>query len=505
MGIGNLNLLEMSHISKMFPGVKALDDVSFSLKPGEIHALIGENGTGKSTLMKILFGMYRQDEGDIILKGKKIVLRKPEDALKKGICMIHQEISLVPTMTIAENIWLGREKRHCRHGILQPALRDNETKKLLEDIGVPLNPTDTVSELSVANMQLVEIARAVSYNAEIIIMDEPTSALTNHEVDVLFHLMKKLTREDKAIVFISHKLEEIRKVCDRITVMRDGRYIATIDNEGFDHNELIRLIVGRELKDMYPKVESEVGETALSIENLCNAKSGLENIGFHVKAGEILGFCGLMGAGRTELMRTVFGIEKADRKDICLFGRHIEINNPRQAIKHGLAMVTEDRLRLGIIPMLSLKFNMSLVSLTKSLRKWIFVKLKKEKEMVNGYIKKLNIKSNSQEQLISTLSGGNQQKAIIGRWLLSKPKVLILDEPTRGIDIGSKAEIHRQISMLASQGIAVIMVSSDLPEILGMCDRILVMREGRIEGEFMKDEVDQEKLMSVAFGTRNIM
>lgn len=492
-------ILEMRNIEKGFPGVKALERANLSLRKGEVHALIGENGAGKSTLMKILLGIYHQDKGEIIYKGKPVHFKVPHDALQAGISMIHQEISLIPTVSVAENIWIGRETKFTTAGIISAKKRNQAAQELLDKLGIPVNAKTIVRELSVANMQLVEIARAVSYHADVIIMDEPTSSLSDAEINILYRIIRDLSAEGTSIIFISHKLEEIFEVCDRVTVMRDGQYISDHDTREITQPELVAKIAGREIKDLFPKMETEIGDVALEVRNLCSGKT-FKNINFSVHKGEIVGFCGLVGAGRTEIMRAIFGIDKLESGEVYIEGKKAHIRSPKDAIAHGLAMVTEDRRGSGIIAGLPLKYNISLAYLGNICNALTFINEKKENEDCQQMSQKLDIHAASLNQVIGSLSGGNQQKAIVARWLLSNPKILILDEPTRGVDVGSKSEIHRLISQLAATGLAVIMVSSEMPEILGMSDRVIVIRDGEIAGEFNRDEADQETLIQHAFG-----
>ncbi|MBC8537148.1 sugar ABC transporter ATP-binding protein [Feifania hominis] len=496
-------LLEMKGITKVFPGVKALDNVSLEVQKGEIHALIGENGAGKSTLMKILIGLYRRDGGSVIFKGREVNFESPCDALNAGISMIHQEISLVPTLTVAENIWLGREKKFTRRGLLKPGARNAAAKELLEQIGLShLDPKAVVSNLSVANMQLVEIARAVSYHSDLIIMDEPTSALTNVEVELLYNIIRKLASGGTSVIFISHKLEELFEVCDRLTVFRDGKYITTKTTKEIDQSGLIQYIVGRELSALFPKLPAQIGDVVLEVRNL--KRAGVVNdVSFSVRAGEILGFSGLVGSGRTEIVRAIFGIDKRDSGEIFINGQRLNIRDPRDAVRAGIGMITEDRLRMGSIHSLSVMRNTTIAKFDKIGNRLGFYCPSREKAEFDSITGKIDIKYSSPNEAMSQLSGGNQQKVIISRWLLTNSKVLILDEPTRGIDVGSKSEIHRLISSLAQQGIAIILISSELPEILGMCDRIAVIRGGRIAHVCDRSEATQENLMAYAFGTKH--
>ncbi|MBC8535983.1 sugar ABC transporter ATP-binding protein [Feifania hominis] len=492
-------ILELREISKRFPGVQALNHAGLEIRKGEIHAVLGENGAGKSTLMKVILGMYQPDEGEIRWRGERTSFKNPHAALSRGICMIHQEISLVPSTTVAENIWIGREKDFTDFGVLNRRRMVKKARELLDRLEIHIDPRMRVQNLSVANMQLVEIARAISYEADLIIMDEPTSALTESEIQLLFKIMRTLTGQGVAIIFISHKLDEVLAVADRITVMRDGQYITTVEASSTTENDLIRWIAGRELKDLYPKEEAEIGPTVLEVRHL-SRRGVFDDVSFEVHQGEILGFSGLMGAGRTEIMRALFGIDRCDSGEVLLHGKELRIRSPKQAIESGIGMLTEDRLRMGILRTLPVRANISMAYLDKLTNAVGFVNHRREARDCEQMVQRLNIKLASLKQIITSLSGGNQQKAIIGRWLLVDPKVLILDEPTRGIDVGSKSEIHRQISLLAQQGMAIIMISSELPEVMGMSDRILVVRGGKIVGEHLRGQFDQETIMKEAFG-----
>ncbi|GHU69468.1 putative ribose/galactose/methyl galactoside import ATP-binding protein [Spirochaetia bacterium] len=491
-------VLEMKGITKLFPGVRALDGVDLRVRKAEIHALIGENGAGKSTLMNILLGLFPQDEGDIFYRGNKVSFKNPHEALTAGISMIHQEISLIPSMDVAENIWIGREREFKKLGLISLKKRYRATEELLEHIGIKIPPKTIVQTLSVANMQLVELARAVSYNPRIVIMDEPTSSLTETEIQFLYKVIRELSAEGTAVIFISHKLEEIYEICSRVTVMRDGRFISETPVSDLSMDQLINQIAGRTIKDMFPKAEANIKDVALEVKGFCSGKS-FQDISFTVRRGEILGVCGLVGAGRTEIMRAVFGIDPVDSGEIFLDGEKVRIRSPKDAIKHGLAMITEDR-RRGIVPNLPVRHNISLAALKTYCNKIGFIKIGQENQGTAAMADKLAVKAASYKQVIASLSGGNQQKAIIAKWLLTRPRVLILDEPTRGIDVGSKSEIHRLISQLAREGLAVIMVSSEMPEVLGMSDRILAVRNGRLAGEFNRGSVTQETLTKHLFG-----
>ncbi len=498
--MSNEIIFEAHNIHKRFPGVHALKGVELRVRKGEVHALIGENGAGKSTLMKVMLGQYIPEDGEMQLNGKAYVPRAPGDALANGISMIHQEISLVPTTSVAENIWIGRENRFSRFGLVNKAAQRQATRDILAQLGLEwLKPDTEVSTLSIAMMQLVEVARAFSYDSDIIIMDEPTSALTNAEVDKLYGIIRDVTSRGKSVIFISHKLEEILTICDRVTVMRDGQYIAEVPAKDTNKEELVNLMVGRKLTDMFPKEQVDLGETVFEVKGLSGGI--FKDVSFQVRSGEILGFSGLMGAGRTEIMQAIFGIDKRDVGIILIDGKPVDIQNTTDAIRHGLAMVTEDRLHTGAIYGLTVRGNIVLAYL-RQITKRGFVNGKREKQDSDDMAKKLSVKAPSLESEISLLSGGNQQKAIIAKWLLTQPEVLILDEPTRGIDVGAKAEIYRLIGMLAKAGKAILMISSELPELMGICDRILVVHEGRIEAEYERRDFDQEAIMKSAFGVK---
>lgn len=492
-------ILQMKHITKRFPGVTALDDAALELRRGEVHAVIGENGAGKSTLMKVLLGLYHADEGSIVYNGKQVRFHGPADALHAGISMIHQEISLVAPMSVAENIWLGRENLFLKMGLLNRKARIERTHRLLESLDIHVNPEAVVSSLSVAQMQLVEIARAVSYEPQIIIMDEPTSALTSTEVQLLYGIIRKLSADGITIVFISHKLDEIFELCQRVSVYRDGRYIATRDCDQLLMDELIEMIAGRKLDQMFPKMKAEIGDVVLKVSHYC--KEGVfHDINFEVRRGEILGISGLMGAGRTEILRAVFGIDSHDAGELFLEGERISVHSPEDAVRHGIGMVTEDRLRLGAIHTMGVLENTTMAAFQKVCNRFGMFRPKNELALFDSVKDKVMVKYSSPHQLVGQLSGGNQQKVIIARWLLTDSKVLIFDEPTRGIDVGAKSEIHRLISQLACDGMAVIMISSEMPEIMGMSDRILVVRDGRIVYETPRETATQERLMAEAFG-----
>lgn len=486
------NLLEMKNITKIFPGVKALDEVNLTIRRGEVHALIGENGAGKSTLMKVLLGIYTPDSGEIIFKGEKIRHNSPQEALQLGISMIHQELSLVPHRSVAENIFIGREPK-TRIGLLSWKELNRKAAELMNSIGIEFDPEELVSRLTVSQQQMIEIARAISYQSDIIIMDEPTSALTDNEVEKLFSIIRDLKKRDVSVIFISHKLEEIFRIADRTTVLRDGQFIGVRDNRDFDKNRLIGMMVGRELKQIFPKEEVPIGEVVLEARNLTR-KGVFENISFSVREGEILGFSGLMGSGRTEVMRALFGIDKLDSGEIFYNGQKVSVNAPQTAISMGWGMVTEDRKEEGLCLVRSVKENISMASMDNYCSS-NFITRKKETSHAKKMIDMLRIKTPNHMVTANSLSGGNQQKVVIAKWLSTAPKLIILDEPTRGIDVGAKSEIHKLMTSFARKGLAVIMVSSEMPEILGMSDRIIVMFNGQLKGEFSREEASQEKIM----------
>lgn len=493
-------LFSAKSIQKSFPGVRALKNGQLQLRRGEKHALIGENGAGKSTMMKIILGSYIPDSGTMEFKGHPHAPKSPGDALRLGISMIHQEISLVPSLSVSENIWIGREAQFGSPVFINKKAQEKATAEILKKLKLDIDPSTEVSKLSIAMMQLVEIARAVSYDSDIIIMDEPTSALTETEVDALFAIMNDLAAQGKAIVFISHKLDEVLHICDQVTVFRDGEYITSLPTEGTSKDELVRLMIGRELTNAYPKADVAIGETVFEVKNL-SCTGVCKDVSFQVHRGEILGFAGLMGAGRTEIMELIFGIRKKETGQLLLNGKPIHIRNTTDAVANKLAMVTEDRLRSGIFHQLSVRTNMTIAFL-RQITRFGFVQKRKENADINSMVKKLSIKLASAEGEVGSLSGGNQQKVIVAKWLLTEPELLILDEPTRGIDVGAKAEIYKLVGQLAAQGKAIIFISSELPEVMGVSDRILVVRDGQIAAEYMRDEFDQEQIMRSSFGVK---
>lgn len=495
-------ILEMEHISKKFPGVQALNDASFRVRKGTVHALMGENGAGKSTLMKILGGIYRPDTGSIKCKGKEIEILNPRDSLKHGVSMIHQELTSVRYMTISENIFLGREPTIANTGWVNERKLNENTSSLLGSLEMPFNPRTRMKDLSIAKMQLVEIAKAISYNSEIIIMDEPTSAITEREVGHLFKLIRSLTTKGVSVIYISHKLDEIFEIADEVTVLRDGEYVDTRNVKDISRQDIITMMVGRELKHLFPKKDVEIGETVLEVKNL-SLKGKFKNISFQLRRGEILGVSGLMGAGRTEVMESIFGLVKPDEGEIFIHGKKVDINSPKDAKKNGMAFITEDRKLTGLFLPHSVKDNMIAASID-NYSNGIFMDDRKIRDTCEKETELLRVKTPSLEQKVKNLSGGNQQKVLIAKWLLTDAEIMILDEPTRGIDVGAKSEIHSLMGELAQAGKAVIMISSELPEILGMSDRIIVMHEGRITGELSRAEANQDTIMNHATGFSNL-
>jgi len=485
-------ILRMENISKSFPGVKALDDVRFNAYEGEVMALLGENGAGKSTLMKILSGVYTKDTGKILLNGKEIEVLNPRDASDKGIAIIHQELNLVPNLTVYENIFLGREET-TTYKTLKKDYMIKEAKKLLDRLKVDIDPTLKINEISLAKQQMVEIAKALSLNASVIIMDEPTDTLTDKEVEILFDVIRELKAEKKAIVYISHRLKEVFEICDRVTVLRDGKFIDERLVSEIDEDEIIKLMVGRTLDEQFPYLKTNTSEFVFEVKNLTNKY--VKNISFSLKRGEVLGISGLVGAGRSELGKSIFGLYPIDEGEMILEGKKVEFKSPKEAIENGIMYVSEDRKSEGLVLTMDVKSNITLSSLDK-FKRALGLDKKKEERISEDYRKKINIKTPTLTQKVKNLSGGNQQKVAIAKSLLTQPKVLILDEPTRGIDVGAKREIYDLLNSIKKEGHSVIMISSEMPEILGMSDRIIVMHEGKIKGELTKEEATSEKIMN---------
>ena len=486
-------LLEMRSITKRFPGVVALDGVDFELERGEVHVLLGENGAGKSTLVKMLAGAYRPDEGEILLDGEAASISSATDAQKLGISTIYQEFNLVPQFTVAENIFLGRQPR--RFGFVDRRKMREEARKLLDRMKVLVDPDALVSNLGVAQRQMVEIAKALSLNARILIMDEPTASLSGQEVERLFEIVRGLKEEEVAMIFISHHLEEVSEIGDRVTVLRDGKVVDRVP-ASTKHSELVRMMVGRSVEAQFPRRRPEVGEVLLEVKNL-SREGVLEDVSFSLRAGEVVGVAGIVGAGRTELARAIFGADPGDAGEVWVEGRRMERGDPREAKRRGMGFVTEDRQGQGIVPPLSVAENLGLASLERNTHVGL-VNRREQRKRARKMIEDLNIRTPGPEQEIRFLSGGNQQKTVIGKWLLADSKVLIMDEPTRGIDVGAKVEIYELMNELTENGAGILMISSDLPEVLGMSDRILVMSGGRITGELSVEEANGENVMELA-------
>ncbi|MGH9839702.1 MAG: sugar ABC transporter ATP-binding protein [Blastocatellia bacterium] len=490
--------LQMQRIRKTFPGVVALDDVGFELRKGEVHILLGENGAGKSTLMKILSGAYQKSEGRILLSGQEVEIRSPKHAQELGISIIYQELNLVPQLSAAENIFLGREPSRYP-GVVDSRAMNQQAAQLLGGLGIEIDVRRPVRELSIAQQQMVEVAKAISLDARILIMDEPTSALTEREIAELFAHIRQLKSAGVSIVYISHRMEELFEIGDRVTVLRDGKNVGTHNIRDVTKAELIRLMVNRELTQQFPKVRAAIGEEVLKVEGL-NRDGVLRDIHLRLHRGEVLGIAGLLGSGRTKLARAIFGLDKIDSGRIHIKGQPQKSRSPRRAINSGMGFLTEDRKTQGLVLALSVKENICLPSVEKFSR-FGLVKSSEESKAADRYLNELRIKTPSANQKVAYLSGGNQQKVVLGKWLCCQADIFLFDEPTRGIDVGSKAEIYQLINQLTAAGVAVIMISSELPEILGMSDRILVMHQGRITGEFSAEDATQEKILHCALGS----
>ena len=494
-------VLQMEGIYKSFPGVKALNGVDIKIKPGTVHSLMGENGAGKSTLMKCLFGIYKPDEGKVFFKGEEVKFNGTLDALNCGISMIHQELTPIRDRTVAQNVWVGREPMY--YGIFTDDKKmERDTKELFDRLNIDIDPREMMGSLTIAKMQLVEIAKAVSYNAGVVIMDEPTSALTETETEHLFRIIAQLKKQGVAIIYISHKMNEIFRISDEITVLRDGQFIHSAPASELDSSRLISLMVGRDMDQLFPKVIHPINEVVLKVEDLACGKL-FSGVSFEVRRGEIMGVAGLVGAGRTEVLETIFGFRKKTAGKVYINGKEVDIKSPNDAIDHGVALLTEDRRSSGIIPVLSVESNINVSSLKKYLNSFKLLNTKKMKDCAIEFSRKLNVKTPGIDTRIENLSGGNQQKALVARWLLTDPEILMVDEPTRGIDVGAKAEIHTLISDMAGEGKAILMVSSEMQEVLAVSDKILVMHEGKVSGIIDREEADQELVMQYAAGLHN--
>ncbi len=494
--------LELKGVSKSFPGVKALDNVQLSLRPGTVHALMGENGAGKSTLMKCLFGIYKMDEGEIWLDGEKITVNNPDEAMEYGIAMVHQELQPVPARTVGENLFLGRfpTKNYGPLKVIDHKTMYAETKRWLDEVGMDFDPKALLGSLSIGQMQSVEIAKAVSHQAKVVIFDEPTSSLSDKEVEALFRIMNDLRDKGVAMIYISHKMDEIKRIADDITIMRDGGYVGTWPAAELTTDQIIAKMVGRELTNVYPARENEPGEVVLEVKDLCSIhEKSFQHVSFQLRKGEILGFGGLVGAQRTELMEGIFGIRHVASGEIYMHGKKVNIKHPIDAMNAGIGLITEDRRGSGIFGCLSIKDNVGVSVYNKYLQCGFVLNRKAINQVVDDSIQKLSIKTPSMNEQIANLSGGNQQKAIVSRWLANDPDVLIMDEPTRGIDVGAKHEIYEIMVDLAKQGKAIIMISSEMAELLGMSDRVCVMCNGRLTGEITEQaQMTQAEVMRYA-------
>jgi len=496
-------LFRMENISKSFPGVKALDGVSFSVNKGEVHGLLGENGAGKSTLMKVMTGVYHEDEGDIYIENKKVKIDTPKQAHNLGISIIYQEFTLCPHLTVADNIFIGRPKM--KGMFISDKTMHREAKKILDDLGININTYTIVRSLSVAQQQMVEIAKAISYNSRILVLDEPSATLTEKEIEQMFGIIRNLQKKGVGMVYISHRMEELNQICERVTVLRDGQYIGTRNLADITMGELVKMIVGRALENKFPEHKRTIGDVVLRAKNIRRRdrtnpgrfKVNVED--FYVRKGEILGISGLVGAGRTEIMRCVFGADMPESMELYMNGKRINVRSPKKAIANSIGYMTEDRKRDGLALSLEVQYNINMAFLPH-LTKFLFINDKMARRNAEDYRQKLRIKTPSLRQVCRNLSGGNQQKVVLAKWLCNNVQVLIVDEPTRGIDVGAKLEVYDLMNRLSDQGVAIIMISSELPEILGMSDRILVIHDGKINGELDARETSQEELLYLAAG-----
>ena len=490
-------VLKMEKICKYYPGVTALDHVDFELRKGEVHALLGENGAGKSTLCKIIAGAQPMDDGSFCLDGEQIRTLTPQSAKDKGVSMIYQEFNLVPYLKVYENMFLGKEIERGIYADKRAMIR--KTREVFERFHIEIDPNSRISDLSNAYKQQVEIAKAVLENAKVLIMDEPTAPLGNREVENLFEMIRTLKSEGVSIIYISHRLEELFEISDRITVMRDGQYIETLNTKDTNKSALVKLMVGRDLSEDYPQRSTPIGEEVLRVEHLSTVETKLHDVSFTLHKGEILGFAGLVGAGRTEVMRALFGADHRSSGTVYVGGKQVEILRPIDAIHHGIALIPEDWKGQGVSLTLSIRENISLVML-HTLQSFLRISRKKERTLVDSYMNALAVKAPSMEQLTKNLSGGNQQKVVVAKWLATNADIIILDEPTRGIDIGAKYEIYLIMNRLVKEGKSIIMISSEMPELIGMSDRIIVMHQGSVSGELTKEEVSQERILEMASG-----
>lgn len=488
-------LLRMAHISKSFPGVQALDDVDFEIYPGEILGFLGENGAGKSTLIKILSGIHSKDQGDIWFNGQAINPHTPHEAQALGISTIHQELALVPYLSVAENIFLNNEPRRAL-GLVDFRRMNRQAEELLRDLGAEIRGSQLIRELNVAAQQMVEIAKAISHKASLILMDEPTSALSSREVEALFALMRRLKERGVAVVFVSHRLDEVRQIVDRVIIMRDSRRVGSLPIAEATEEKIIRMMVGRDV-GLFPKEAAPVGEPVLEVRRL-SGQNGVKNISLTVRRGEIVGLAGLVGAGRTELARLICGVDNLTGGEVLMEGRPVRIKSPADAVKHGIGWVPEDRKLHGLVLGMDVQENTTMAILQRISNLWGAIRQTEAKRISTHYVEALSIATPRLTQTVRNLSGGNQQKVVLAKWLSTEPKLLIMDEPTRGIDIGAKAEVHALMSQLAQRGMGILMISSEMPEIIGMSDRVIVMCQGRITGEFVRGQLDQEAIMTCA-------
>lgn len=491
-------ILQVKNISKTFPGVKALSDISIDFYRGEVHTLVGENGAGKSTLIKIISGVYTPDDngGKVVFEGKDMKFTEPGQAIEAGIAVIHQELSIAKDLTVAQNVWLGREKKK-KSGLLDMARMNRETQDILDFMKVDLKATTVAGELNAAQQQMVEIAKVISQNAKVVVMDEPTSSLSEHEIDALFEQVRILKEKDVAIIYITHRLKELTQICERVTVLRDGCKVDTMMVKDVTEKQIVASMVGREMGDYYNKHDHTPGKEMLRVEGLTR-KGVFENISFTAYAGEILGFSGLVGAGRTEVMEAIFGATPIDSGKIFIKGEEVHFKNPKEAISHKVGLVTEDRRRTGLLLEKNIIENTSLPSLPFHAKKLGFVNKAWEKEQAQKYKDSLRVKAPDLQTILRTLSGGNQQKVILGKWLAADSEILILDEPTRGIDVNARSEFYALMNDFVESGGAIIMISSEMPEVIGIANRVIVMREGRISGELTSDEINEQNIISYA-------
>ncbi len=494
--MGEIPLLELRGIEKYFPGVWALKHMSFTVRPGSVHVICGENGAGKSTLVKIINGIYQPDEGEVLINGQKVVIQNPIQARHMKISMVSQELNYIPEMTVEQSLFLGDEPRNRIGGVDWPKIR-KMTVELLEREGLPYRPDTKLKDLSISDIQMLEIMKAVSYESNIIIFDEPTSAITTKEVDVLFDKISQLRAKGAGIIYISHRLDELFRIADDISVIRDGAHVETRRATDFDINTIIQLMVGRPLDNVFPpKPERSIGKPVIEVKGLCD-EGKFRDVNFNIRAGEIVGFSGLMGAGRTEVVRALFGLDPLSDGEVRINGNTVKISTVQNSIDLGMAMLSEDRKRYGIIPIRSIRENVGLSSLKKFFSKGYLDK-KAERGFIASVCDRMRVKAPSMETAVVALSGGNQQKVVFAKWVLRNPDILILDEPTRGVDVGAKYEIYKIMFELASEGKAILMISSELPELIGVCDRMYVMAKGRITGELQANEFDQERIMKFA-------